>query len=71
MDTGKMLIALSAATIKEVTTCHSLFESDWVCSDTTDECIHLVGDRFGYNSEKQFNNPLFLKIHCNEGRWRQ
>jgi hypothetical protein len=23
---------------------------------------HLVGGRFGYNSEKQFNNSLFLEI---------
>jgi hypothetical protein len=71
MDTGKMLIPLSAAAMKKVTTYHSLFGPDLVCSGTTNECIHLIGDRFGYNSEKQFNNPLFLKIHCNEGRWRQ
>lgn len=68
MDTGKMLIPLSAATMKKVTTSHSLFGSDLVCSDTTNECIHLVGDRFGYNSEKQFNNPLFFKRHCNQKR---
>jgi len=71
MDTCKVLIPLSAATMKKVTTYHSLFGPDLVCSDTTDECIHLIGDRFGYNSEKQFNNPLFLKRHCNEGRWQQ
>jgi len=28
----------------------------------------LVGDRFWYNSEKQFNNSLFLKRHCNQER---
>jgi len=53
--------------MKKVTTYHSLFRSDLVCSDTTDECVHLVGDRFGYNSEKQFNNPLFLKRHAMKG----
>ena len=71
MDTGKMLIPLSAAAMKKVTTYHSLFGPDLVCSGITNECIHLIGDRFGYNSEKQFNNPLFLKRHCNEGRWQQ
>ena len=70
MDTGEMLIPLSAAATEKVTTYHSFFRSDLVCSDTTDECIHFVGDRFWYNSEKQFNNSLFLKRHCNEGRWQ-
>jgi len=71
MDTGKMLIPLSATTMKKVTTSHSLFESDLVCSGATDECIHLVIDRFGYNSEKEFNKSLFLKRYCNKGRWQQ
>jgi hypothetical protein len=68
MDTGKVLISLSVGTIKKVTTYRSLLGSGLVCSDTTNECIRLIGDRFWYNSEKQFNNPLFLKRHCNEGR---
>jgi len=71
MDTGRMLIPLSEATLKKVTTLHSPFEPDLVCSGTTDECAHLIEDRFVYNSEKQFNNSLFLKIHRNEGRWQQ
>jgi len=68
MDTGKMLAPLSVTIMNKVATYHSLFRSDLVCSDTTDECIHLVGDRFWYNSEKQFNNPLFLKRHRNQER---
>ena len=69
METGKMLIPLSVATMKKVTTLSfAFFGPDLVCSGITNECVHLIGDRFGYNSEKQFNNPLFLKRHCNEGR---
>jgi len=30
MDTGKMLILVLAATMKKVTTSHSLFESDFM-----------------------------------------
>jgi len=71
MGTGEMLIPLSEATMKKVSILRSLFELDLVRSGTTDECIHLVRDRFGYNSEKQFNNPPFLKRHCNQGRWQQ
>jgi hypothetical protein len=65
MDTDKMTM------MKKVTNYHLLFRSELVCSGTTDERIHLVRDRFGYNSGKQFNNPLFLKRDCNEGRWQQ
>jgi hypothetical protein len=71
MDTGRMLIPLSAAAMKKLITCHSLFGPDLVCSGITNECIRLIGDRFGYNSEKQFNNAFFLERHCNEGRWQQ
>jgi len=71
MDTGRMLTPLSVTIMKKVTNYHLLFTPDLVCSGTTDERIHLVGFRFGYNSEKQFNNSLFLKKYCNEGRWQQ
>jgi hypothetical protein len=69
MDAGK--VCFVGGNNEKVTTYHSLFGPDLVCSDTTNGCIHLIGGRFGYNSEKQFNNPLFLKRHCNEGRWQQ
>jgi hypothetical protein len=62
MDTGKMLIPLSAAPMKKVTTYHSLFGPDLVCSDTTNECIHLIGDRIGYNSEKPLNSTTILRL---------
>jgi len=56
MDTGKMLIPLSAATMKKVTTYHSLSGPGLACPETTSERIHFIGDRIGYNSEKPLNN---------------
>jgi hypothetical protein len=61
MDTDKMTM------IKKVTNYHLLFRSELVCSSTTDEHIHLIRDRFGYNSEKQFNNPRCLKRAATKG----
>ena len=66
MDISGMLTHYGA-TMKKVKTYHSLFGLDLMCSDTTNECTHLIGDRFGYNSEKQFNNTLFLKRIATEG----
>jgi hypothetical protein len=45
----------------------AFFKTDLACSGTTGQCIHLIGDRFWYNSEKQFNNSLFLEKHCSKG----
>jgi len=58
MDTGKMLAPLSVTIMKKVATYHSLFRSDLVCSDTTDECIHLVGLDLGIILKNS------LIIHC-------
>jgi len=68
MDTSKMLIPPSMATMKKMTTyCWFFSGSDSASSGPADECIRLLGDRFGYNSEKPFNNPPFLKCIVTKG----
>jgi len=60
VNISKKLIPSSEAAMKKVTTFIPIrfFNQTWY-SLTCIECMHL--SRFGYNSEKQFNNPLFLK----------
>jgi hypothetical protein len=71
MNTSKILVTLLKGTMREVATYPSPFRPDLARSDITSECAHFIRERFGYNSEKRFNNPLFLKGHCSQGRWQQ
>jgi hypothetical protein len=71
METGKTLIPLLASTMKKGRPSYPPLESDFACSGATDKCVHLIRDKFGYNSEKPFDESLFFKKLRSEGRWQQ